>query len=899
MRQPGLLSSLLDTQGRVAAFDKAALAPVHAAAGAASDAVALKRILRECRQRELVRIAWRDLNGADTLDQTLQALSVLADTLFGVALQRVQRWLAEQHGAPCGPAGQPCELVALGLGKLGGYELNFSSDIDLVFCYEYEGETAGPGSLSHGEYFEKLVRKLAQVLSDRTEHGVVYRVDTLLRPFGSAGPLAMSFTAMEYYYQTHGREWERYAWIKARPVAGDLAAGERLLAILKPFVYRRYLDYGAFESLRHMKALVRQEAARRGSEEDIKLGPGGIREIEFIAQVFQLVRGGHERRLQNRSLRTTLRKLGELELLPPAAAAALDAAYVFLRRLENRLQAYHDQQTHRLPHDAEAQAALALAMDYQDWPALSHALAGQRRLVEQHFERVFAAPQVTAADNGATRLAALWQDELTPEAGVALLAELGFKDAQAMLTQIAELRSRLRFRTSGELGRQRLAQCMPLLLAASAQAEQPDTVFDRIADILVAIAGRSAYLALLLEHPGAISQLIRLCGASPWIAEQLARHPRLLDTLLDPRLLYVPPRKAELEAELGEHSEHIPAEDTEHQMELLRRFKHTQVLRVAAADVSGSIPLMVVSDHLTEIAEVVLARALAVARQQLVARHGAPRPKTHDPEHQAGFAVIGYGKLGGTELGYGSDLDLVFIHDGASEELTPGPKPVEQGLFFARLAQRMIHLLTTATGAGQAYEVDLELRPSGRSGLLVCSLEAFAQYQHAQAWTWEHQALVRARAVAGPAALCAAFEALRLRLLCQPRDAARLRTEVLEMRERMRVHRNRSTAPEFDLKQGTGGITDIEFMVQYCALRWAHDHPALVRYSDNIRILAAIKQSGLGPAREADTLAELYRSYRQRVHQLDLQHQPARVPNGEFGEERRFVRACWKALFES
>ncbi|MGH8530524.1 MAG: bifunctional [glutamate--ammonia ligase]-adenylyl-L-tyrosine phosphorylase/[glutamate--ammonia-ligase] adenylyltransferase, partial [Nevskiales bacterium] len=697
LRDPGLLPVLVDASGCIGAFDATAVERIHGEIEAATDEATLKRVLRECRRRELVRIAWRDLSGGDALDQTLLSLSLLADTMIAAALDKLEVWLAERHGRPQSPDGMPVKLVVLGMGKLGGGELNLSSDIDLIFCYEHEGETKGRKSISHGEYFETLARKLAQALSDRTEDGIAYRVDTLLRPFGSAGPLAMSFNAMEHYYQTHGREWERYALIKARPVAGDIAAGGRLLAVLKPFVYRRYLDYGAFESLRHVKALIHQDAVRRGSKDDIKLGRGGIREIEFIAQLFQLIRGGQERRLQQRSLRTTLRVLGELSVLPAPAVTALDDAYVFLRRLENRLQAYRDEQTHALPHEPDAQAALALAMGYADWPTLSQAIATQRREVEGHFERVFAMPQAAAGDERGTRLTALWQDELAPEAAAGLLQEIGFKDPPAAIAGLTQWRSRLRYRTVGELGRQRLAQCMPLILAAAAEADEPDTVLNRIADVLVAIAGRSAYLALLLEHPGAISQLIRLCGASPWIAEQLAQHPQLLDTLLDPRQLYAPPRQAELAAELKEWMDSVPIEDTEQHMELLRRFKHTQVLRVAAADVSGSVPLMVVSDHLTEIAEVVLAQTLDVSTQQLAAKHGRPRYDDGDIGREAGFAVIGYGKLGGLELGYGSDLDLVFVHEGAPEALTDGDKPMEQGLFFARVAQRMVHLLTTAT----------------------------------------------------------------------------------------------------------------------------------------------------------------------------------------------------------
>ena len=859
----------------------------------------LMQVLRRFRRREMVRIAWRDIAGWTDLVAVTQELSWLAEACIDSALTRLDGWLQQELGVPSDAAGEAQSLVVIGMGKLGAWELNFSSDIDLVFAFGEAGDTRdGPRSLSNEEYFTRLGRRLIKVLDQVTEDGFVFRVDMRLRPFGESGPLVLSFDAMEHYYQVHGREWERYAWIKARVVGGARAAGEALMTQLKPFVYRRYLDYGAFASLREMKQMIAQEVQRRDLESNIKLGAGGIREIEFVAQAFQLIRGGREPALQQRRVLLVLAYLAEHGYLPEFVAQNLQQAYEFLRNSEHRLQAYRDQQTHELPDQASERLRLAYAMGYADWDNYAQALAAMREQVQAAFEQVFLAPQVSAtaaeADLG---LAALWCERLDPEAAGALLVETGY--SEAVLPWLVDLRHTRDYRVLSTRGRARMDQLMPLVLAAVGQGEHADITLKRVLGLLQAIIQRSAYLALLMENPMALSQLVRLCRASPWIAHFLTQHPMLLDELLDPRGLYRAPNKAELVQALRQDLSQFEDGDLELAMEELRHFHQTQVLRVAAADVSDAMPLMIVSDHLTWIAEAILDEVLELAWGYLVERHGRPVCTSEGEVCDKGFAVVAYGKLGGIELGYGSDLDVVFLHGSDNMTLeTQGPKPVSAPVFFARLGQRMIHILTARTPTGILYEVDTRLRPNGASGLLVSHVQAFAEYQQRSAWTWEHQALVRARVVAGDPLIAEHFAAIRREILMRQRDRQGLRQEVSDMRQRMREANSRSQDGEFDLKQDAGGIADIEFMVQYGVLAWAHKHPALLDYTDTIRLLSGLAQADLVPEPDCALLADAYRAYRARMHRLTLQEQPAVVPVTEFVEARAQVQRIWQTLME-
>ncbi len=898
-RRPGLLAELLDT-GDLLADSWPGVLHRRVIDGLApcADEAALYEALRYWRQREMLRIAWRDLAGWARLEETLRDLSDLADACIQGALERLGVWLAKDTPAPVGANQRPAPLVVIAMGKLGARELNFSSDIDLIFAYPEAQPGHKRGALSAEEYFTRLGQSLIRALSHQDQEGFVFRVDMRLRPYGSAGALVCSFDALEDYYQSQGREWERYAMIKARPVSGDRESQAALMRLLRPFVYRRYLDFHAFDALRDIKRQIHSEVERKGQEDNIKLGPGGIREVEFIAQAFQLVRGGREKRLRRRGVEDILGTLAALGSLPRSVVSELVAGYRFLRRAENRLQAMQDQQTHQLPDSEYEQAALALAMGYRDWRQFYAALNRHRRQVESHFQQVFALSpggKPVAQDP----LVDLWQGRLTREQAEGLLASRGFGDVTEALRWIDQLHSGVAPRYLGEQGRIRFDTLVPLLLAVVGRQRKAAEVLGRLVKVLEHIAGRTTYLALLAEHPQVLSQLVKLCAASPWIAEQITQFPLLLDQLIDPRTLYAPLQRETLETELQQRIDDVPAGDLEALMDRLRQFRHAMVLRVAAADIAGAAEVTLVSDQLTDIAEVILQNVLALAWQHLLARYGEPACKVRGKHRPVAFSIIGYGKLGGRELGYGSDLDLVFLHDSeGSEQCTQGKKSVDNSVFFARLGQRIIHLLETYTAAGILYEVDVRLRPSGNAGMLVSSLEAFEDYQRNSAWVWEHQALVRARPVAGDAALGDRFGKIRATVLMSNSRLERLRAEVRDMRERMRKELGSHGRVGFHLKQDRGGIVDIEFMVQFLTLRWCGDHPQLLRHTATIHLLKALAKQGLLKSAYAQTLIEGYRQYRALGNRLTLAEASTVVDEALLGSERRKVADIWKRLMD-
>ena len=873
----------------------------------------LGRVLRRLRNRHQVRIIWRDLTRQADLVQTCRDLSDMADASIDQAYQWLYSRHCQQFGVPTGRrSGEPQQMVILGMGKLGAVELNLSSDIDLIFAYPEGGETVGvKRSLDNQEFFIRLGQRLIKALDPMTVDGFVFRVDMRLRPYGSAGALVLSFNALEQYYQDQGRDWERYAMIKARVVAGDQVAGAQLLDLLRPFVYRRYLDFSAIEALRTMKQLIQQEVRRKGMADNIKLGSGGIREVEFIAQAFQLIHGGRDLSLQQRPLLKVLSTLEGQGYLPPAVVSELREGYEFLRYTEHAIQAIADRQTQMLPDGAQDQARIAFMLGFDDWAAFHEQLMYWRGRVAWHFGQVIADPDEEQDSENEVVVGGewlpLWEEAQNEEAACRQLEEGGFTDATKALKALAGLRGSPQLRAMQRLGRERLDAFIPRLLAQAVEHANPDLVLERVLPLVEAVARRSAYLVLLTENPGALRRLLTLCAASPWIAEQITRFPLLLDELLNEGRLFKPPLAPELAAELRERLTRIPEDDLEQQMEALRHFKLAHRLRVAASEIAGSLPLMKVSDYLTWLAEAILEQVLALAWRQTVAKYGTPL-RTDGTQCDPGFVIVGYGKVGGLELGHGSDLDLVFIHDGDPQAETDGPKPIDGAQFFTRLGQRIIHLLTTQTNSGQLYEVDMRLRPSGASGLLVSSLGAFARYQENEAWTWEHQALVRARVLVGSEDVGRAFEKVRAAVLGKPRDLATLRQEVSEMRAKMRdnlgskstaagtgANAFEATAP-FDLKQDAGGIVDIEFMVQYAALAWSQTHPSLLRWTDNIRILEGLEEEGLMPAEDASLLREAYKAYRSAAHRQALQKDPGVIPGDQFADERRQVLRIWKEL---
>ncbi|NBA93976.1 bifunctional [glutamate--ammonia ligase]-adenylyl-L-tyrosine phosphorylase/[glutamate--ammonia-ligase] adenylyltransferase [Pseudomonas sp. R5(2019)] len=914
LRHPAMLLALVASGELDRPFAPGELrAQLAAVAQVAETEEALGRGLRRQRSRHQVRIIWRDLTRQADLVQTCRNLSDMADACIDEAYQWLYPRHCQQFGTPIGRrSGEPQPMVILGMGKLGAVELNLSSDIDLIFAYPEGGETEGvKRPLDNQEFFIRLGQRLIKALDPITVDGFVFRVDMRLRPYGSSGALVLSFNALEQYYQDQGRDWERYAMIKARVVAGDQASGAQLLEMLRPFVYRRYLDFSAIEALRTMKQLIQQEVRRKGMAENIKLGAGGIREVEFIAQAFQLIHGGRDLSLQQRPLLKVLSTLEGQGYLPAPVIAEMREGYEFLRYTEHAIQAIADRQTQMLPDNDRDRARIAFMLGFADWAAFHAQLMHWRGRIDWHFRQVIADPDEEEGDEGEVVVGGewlpLWEEAQDEEAACRQLQEAGFVDAPNALRQLAGLRGSPQLRAMQRLGRERLDAFIPRLLAQAVEHKDPDLVLERVLPLVEAVARRSAYLVLLTENPGALRRLLTLCAASPWIAEQITRFPLLLDELLNEGRLFNPPLAPELAAELRERLTRIPEDDLEQQMEALRHFKLAHSLRVAASEIAGNLPLMKVSDYLTWLAEAILEQVLALAWRQTVAKYGQPQ-RSDGSLCDPGFVIVGYGKVGGIELGHGSDLDLVFVHDGDPQAETDGPKPIDSAQFFTRLGQRIIHLLATQTNSGQLYEVDMRLRPSGASGLLVSSLGAFERYQENEAWTWEHQALVRARVLVGCKAVGEAFEKVRAKILERQRDLPGLQVEVSEMRAKMRENLGSKAtaagtaanafeaASPFDIKQDAGGIVDIEFMVQYAALAWSHEHPALTRYTDNIRILEGLEQAGLMPASDACLLREVYKAYRSAAHRQALQKQAGVIAGDQFVSERREVLRIWAQL---
>ncbi|MEZ5477445.1 MAG: bifunctional [glutamate--ammonia ligase]-adenylyl-L-tyrosine phosphorylase/[glutamate--ammonia-ligase] adenylyltransferase [Thiolinea sp.] len=862
------------------------------------DEHSLLREVRQIRHRETARIAWRDLSGQAALQEVMRDVSDLADALVGSVLDWWYERLCAKFGTPHSRQGVQQHLLVLGMGKLGGRELNFSSDIDLIFTFPEAGETQGKRALDNQTFFTRLGQKLINTLGQISGDGFAYRVDMRLRPFGESGALALSFDAMEHYYQTHGREWERYALIKARVMAGDPAEGAELMQRLRPFIYRRYLDYGAVEQLRDMKVMINREAQRKGKRHDIKLGKGGIREIEFTAQVFQLMRGGRLHDLQQTNLLKTLDVLEQRQLLTAEDAAELRTAYDFLRRTENRLQMWNDEQVHALPDEAAQQQLLAESLGFADWEAFKRELDHYRQQVGHIFQRIFAVADDAEPPAGQpARTRPLWPDHLHEESALSALQQLGFVPADTSLQQLQTLQGSRLYQSLTELARARLDRLIPLLLNSCAAQHDPALALSRSLQVIQAIARRSGYLALLTDQPAALDQFVKLVHASIWITAQITQHPILLDSLLDARQLYKPLNRLELAAALNQDMLNIDVFDTGQVMERLRQFKLAQTLRVAAADISGLLPLMVVSDQLSWIAEVILEYAVEHVWDTLTAKSGVPGYQLDGETREAEFGVVAYGKLGGIELGYSSDLDVIFIHNSTgTQQHTDGERQMENPVFFARLAQRIIHTLSTFTHDGRLYEIDTRLRPSGASGLLVTGIEALQQYQLEKAWVWEHQALLRSRMVTGSPELRERFEAMRRQVLSQARDRDALRDEVVSMRKKMWEALGNRDEQLFNLKKDPGGITDIEFMVQYLILAHAHEYPELVTWSDNIRQLDSLKQYGILEDEVAEQLAAIYRSLRNHVHSLALQEKKAFVSADSFVVERTYVQDCWARL---
>jgi glutamate-ammonia-ligase adenylyltransferase len=835
--------------------------------------------LRSTRERVMVALAHRDLNGLADLGEVFATMTALAEESIAAAAAEAQRRMAEVHGLPA----DGVELIVAALGKLGGCELNVSSDVDLVFLYAAEGETAGPRVLTHTEYFAKVARTFIPLLADVTAEGQAFRVDMRLRPFGDSGPMVSSLGQLEDYFIAHARPWERYAWMKSRVVAGPKAG---LRERVDPFVYRRYLDFGMLEALRDLHGRISEAARQRRKTDDIKVGPGGIRELEFAVQLFQLVRGGRDPGLRTTSTREGLAAIGERDLIEPARVQALAEAYGFLRKLEHRLQYHDDQQTQALPRDAGEQALIAESMGFGGYAALRAELDRHRAQVQEAFSSLFEqsdAPRNPAAD----RLGALLFDPQAapdPEALAEPLAEAGIAEPEVLARRLAEYTRSRRFRSISAAGRAKLEKLLPAMIAAAAAEGGSSAAALGLADILEAIDGREAYFSLLVEFPQVLARAARLAARSRWAARLLARHPILLDELTRTAGSFTATDWAAERFALGAEAAAARG-DVERLLDLLRHYKQRQVLRFTIADIEGELPVMALSDELSALADVML----DVTLEEAMVNVGLG-PRRHEGDDArpatAGVCVVGYGKLGGKELGYGSDLDIVFLYDDA---MSP------QAEQLARVAQRLHNWMTTLTTAGVLYETDLRLRPDGMKGLMVSSISSFREYQEKRAWTWEHQALTRARACAGDRAPGARFERLRDELMSQPRDRAKLFEDIVAMRKRMRAEHR---ADAMDIKHIEGGIIDLEFSVQALVLAHGPEHPELRENKGNHTLLHRAGALGLVDAKVAAAAADAYLAMRRRSHQAALndEERVALAPD-ELAQERRAVRVLWEKVF--
>ncbi len=857
----------------------------------------LKKLLRIIRNEALFRIIWRDINQLSTLKETIINLSNLADSVIKITLNWLYEKACEIHGTPIGEHNkQPQKLMVIAMGKYGANELNLSSDIDLIFVYGEEGETNGEKPITNQAFFTRLGQQLINSLDERTADGFVFRVDMRLRPFGQSGALATNLNAFEQYYQEQGRDWERYALIKARIVTAKKSDdAKRLGNVIQAFTYRRYIDFGAIDAMREMKTLINQEANRQRLANNIKTGLGGIREVEFIVQVFQLIYGGQERHLQHPSLFKAYQSLVELNLLPKQAVNELLVAYEFLRNLEHRLQAMDDQQTQTLPVDETTQARIAFSMQHSNWDDLLKALNQTRKIVHKHFQRLI--EKSSESQSTQTHELTIWHDiwlnKISQSELISMLSKTCFKPVEQMIEILHGLKTHHTLKHMQAVAKERLDHFMPLLLKSVSSTQNPMVTFQRMIPLIEAIMRRSAYLLVFIENPKALQNYTQLVSISSWFSNYLTKHPNLLHELISTRGFSHVPNRLELEKKLQQQLLCVPEDDLEQQMELMRHFKQTHVTRVAIGEITEQLPLMKASDYLTLTAEAILSQTLNLAWHQLTQKYGHPTLDSQDPD-EMNFIIIGYGKLGGIELSFESDLDLVFIYDAPINLATNGQNSIDNQQFFTKLGQRIIHILSTHTLSGTLYDVDMRLRPSGKSGLLVTSLSGFLDYQKTQAWTWEHQALTRARVIAGCHQLNQRFNEIRKTILTTERDTQELKTAIKTMRHKM--HKNtEDTQSRADtlLKHERGGIIDIEFIVQYAVLHWAHQHHELTRYTDNIRILETLTSTKCISENAAKELIDAYRFYRLQLHRLTLDlHSEISIKDTLF-EKQSIVEQYW------
>ncbi|WP_457552026.1 bifunctional [glutamate--ammonia ligase]-adenylyl-L-tyrosine phosphorylase/[glutamate--ammonia-ligase] adenylyltransferase [Desulfobacula sp.] len=890
IKNPGILKTLIDSKDLFNVYSNQTYkAKLEREIAQDMDVERVKGILLQIKLVETIRIAWRDLAGKALLEETLCDLSNLADAMVDKATRVIYEAVCKTYGVPVDCEGNFQEMIVLAMGKLGAGELNFSSDIDLIFVYPKTGYTNGANSISNEEFFTKVCRRFLNFFSPGSHAINFYRIDTRLRPYGDGGPLVMSSFAFEEYYQAQGREWERYAMIKARPIAGDIEAGVSLLKVLNSFIFRRYFDYGSFDSFRDMKHRITLQVKNKRLKHNIKLGAGGIREIEFFGQLFQLIRGGVEPKFQERNILKVLDLLQIHDCIDGVTQKELKDAYVFLRMVENRLQAYADLQTHDIPENNNRRKILALSMGYATWDGFSKILNDHMQRVHYHFNQLLVSGESEKTDKAIEDLKELWVNINDPQYVADAMAIGGFKEPARVLAILRSFEEHPNTKRLTSNGRKKLARLIPVLVKKIGRQKDPDAVFVKLIDLIITIERRTCYLSLLIENESALETLITLAKKSPWIITFLSSHPALLDELMHPATLYSPPGKKALEKEMGIRMAAIPPGDLEFLLEELCVFRQINYLRVAAADVSGDYPLMKVSDHLTYIAQTVLSQVLQISWNIVTQKYGIPQGINKKSLDSCGFAIVVYGKVGGLEMGYKSDIDIVFLYKGESGVTKGKEKSIDTNRFYSNLGQRIINALTIHTSAGNLYGADMRLRPGGDAGMIVSHIDAFEEYMENQAWTWEHQALIRARPVAGDIDLCSKFEEIRKSVLTRKRNAETLKNEVFSMRERMRAERLKAGKDIFDLKQSKGGIVDIEFLVQYLVLKNSQPFPDITIWTDNIRLLESLDAEGIITGCESERLQNAYLGMRKTMHRLDLLEKSLEIPSADFLETRNHV----------
>jgi glutamate-ammonia-ligase adenylyltransferase len=852
----------------------------------------LKRSLRQYRHRKMVEIIYLDVVDDISVEQSLAFLSELADQLITTALDACYRHLSDKHGLPEHADGQPMQLNVIAMGKLGGGELNFSSDIDLICCYTADGELSGYGRLSYQEFFTRLVRLLSQVLSDNTADGFVYRVDLRLRPWGDSGPVVLSHSAIEHYYQLHGREWEQYAMVKARVLSGNAEERRHLDAIIKPFVYRKYHDYRVFEGLAALKDKIDHQARARGMRDNLKVGQGGIREIEFFVQAFQILKGGRNRRLQSTSILACFDSLARENIVDAETLRQLREAYCFLRRLENRIQMFDDRQTHDLPKQAGQRARIASQLGYDSWDDLALELQRQRQRVDRCFNELFkredaARTEIIIDDS--------FEDDDIDERQWPFITEAGLSEADEISRHLNRFIRSKAWGFMSARAKQRFNTLLPELIETIGRHQDQAALFAAFMRLFSSIAGRSVYFELLYQNSALLERLGLLFSQSAWIADEVARYPILLENLIQSggRERF---DRGLLQQRLQNQLANVEG-DVELELDTLRLFKRDQTLVIASAELAGEIDSREVGRYLSDLAEVVLDCVLQLASNVLQAKHGLPRCSEDGNRREAEFAIIGYGKLGGRELHYQSDLDVIFLHDSrGDEQVTDGPGQIDNSQYFARLAQKVISMTSVLTASGKLYEIDSRLRPEGSSGLLVSASHAYLRYQLENAWTWEHQALIRARWLAGGRRLEQEFNAIREEVLRTPRDPAQLARDIVDMRERIYRSKRPPEGERLNLKHSRGCMVDIEFMVQYWVLAHANSIGSGRLYSDNIALLDELFRLNL-ITRSQSKLVDVYQTYHRLLHESVLHNESAEIDAELIADEVNLVTRCWNECF--